>query len=89
MFLLLAILPLLFGNQSGPPPDLSAEVRVYDDHADTPELLDWLRTFKKQPEVTHLVHGEPDAASALKDAITKELHWNVDVAQYMQKVEVL
>ena len=65
-----------------------AALEQFSDHADTPELLGWLRTFKKQPEVTHLVHGEPDAASALKVAIEKELHWNVDVAQYMQKVEV-
>jgi hypothetical protein len=34
------------------------------------------------------VHGEPDAASALEAAIEKDLGWNVNVAQYMQKVEV-
>ena len=66
----------------------TAALEQFSDHADTPELLEWLRTFKKQPAVTHLVHGEPDAASALKEAITKELRWNVDIAQYMQKVEV-
>ena len=28
-------------------------------HADPPELLEWLRTFKNKPRVTYLVHGEP------------------------------
>ncbi|HWR37500.1 MAG TPA: MBL fold metallo-hydrolase [Clostridia bacterium] len=64
----------------------TAALEQFSDHADTPELLEWLRTFKKQPEVTHLVHGEPDSAAALKAAIEKELGWNVDIAQYMQKV---
>jgi Cft2 family RNA processing exonuclease len=27
------------------------------DHADTPELLEWLRTFSQTPSTTYLVHG--------------------------------
>lgn len=60
----------------------------FSDHADTPELLQWLHTFPKKPGVTYLVHGEPAASSQLRDAMTKELGWNVQVAQWMQKVEV-
>lgn len=66
----------------------TAALEQFSDHADTPELLEWLRTFKKQPRVTHLVHGERDAANALKESIEKELGWQVEIAQYMQKVEV-
>jgi metallo-beta-lactamase family protein len=60
----------------------------FSDHADTPELLQWLRTFTQKPATTYLVHGEPSASSQLRDAITKELGWNVQVAEWMQKVEV-
>jgi len=65
-----------------------AVLEQFSDHADTPELLQWLRTFKKQPEVTYLVHGEPDSSGALKEAIDSELRWNVEIAEYMQQVTV-
>jgi len=60
----------------------------FSDHADPPELLQWLRTFTAKPRTTYLVHGEPAASSQLRDNMTKELGWNVQVAQWMQKVEV-
>ena len=60
----------------------------FSDHADTPELLQWLHTFPRKPDATYLVHGEPPAASQLRDSISKELGWNAQVAQWMQKVEV-
>ena len=65
-----------------------AALEQFSDHADPPELLQWLRTFKNQPATTYLVHGEPDAASQLRDLMKKELGWNVQAAQYLQKVEV-
>jgi hypothetical protein len=34
------------------------------------------------------VHGEPDASGQLRDLMQKELEWKVEVAQYLQKVEV-
>jgi metallo-beta-lactamase family protein len=70
---------------------IRAQIEVFEqfsDHADTPELLKWLHTFTKKPSATYLVHGEPAAASQLKGAITKELGWNVEVAQWMQKVQI-
>ena len=60
----------------------------FSDHADTPELLEWLHTFPQKPSATYLVHGEPSASSQLRNAMTKELGWNVQVAQWMGKVEV-
>jgi hypothetical protein len=35
------------------------------------------------------VHGEPAASSQLRDTITKELGWRVEVAEWMQKENVL
>jgi metallo-beta-lactamase family protein len=65
-----------------------AALEQFSDHADPPELLEWLHTFKNQPGVTYLVHGEPAASSALRDTMAKELGWNVEVAEYMERVEV-
>jgi metallo-beta-lactamase family protein len=65
-----------------------AALEQFSDHADTPELLEWLHTFTAKPDTTYLVHGEPAASSSLRDTITKELGWNVQIAQWMQKVEV-
>jgi metallo-beta-lactamase family protein len=65
-----------------------AALEQFSDHADPPELLEWLRTFKSKPGITYLVHGEPAASSQLRDTIRKELGWNVQTAQYMEKVEV-
>jgi len=64
-----------------------AALEQFSDHADTPELLSWLRTFPRPPETTYLVHGEPQASAQLRDAMQKELGWNVEVAEYMEKVE--
>ncbi len=60
----------------------------FSDHADTPELLQWLHTFRRAPRQTYLVHGEPSASSQLRDAMTKELGWKVSVAAYREKVSI-
>ena len=65
-----------------------AALEEFSDHADTPELLEWLHTFQRPPKQTFLVHGEPAAASQLRDAMVRDLHWNVQVAAYKQKVQV-
>ncbi len=65
-----------------------AALDEFSDHADTPELLEWLHTFQHPPKQTFLVHGEPAAASQLRDTMIKDLHWNVQVAVYKQKVQI-
>ncbi len=65
-----------------------AALEQFSDHADTPELLEWLHTFKHAPRQTFLVHGEPAAASQLRDAMAQALGWNVQVATYRQKVQL-
>jgi metallo-beta-lactamase family protein len=70
---------------------IRAQIAVFEqfsDHADPPELLEWLHTFPRKPGVTYLVHGEPAASSQLRDLMTKELGWNVQIAEWMEKVEV-
>jgi metallo-beta-lactamase family protein len=65
-----------------------AALEQFSDHADTPELLEWLRTFKHPPKQTYLVHGEPGASTELQHAMTEALRWNVQVAGYRQKVAI-
>ena len=50
-------------------------------HADRLELLDWLRTFRRPPRKTWVVHGELDAATSLACAIRNDLGWAADVAR--------
>ena len=64
-----------------------AALEQFSDHADTPELLSWLHTFPRAPQTTYLVHGEPQAAAQLRDAMKKDLGWNVQIAEYLQKVQ--
>jgi metallo-beta-lactamase family protein len=66
-----------------------AAIEQFSDHADTPEMLEWMRTFKQPPKQTWLVHGEPAAASALRMAVNSALGWHVNVAEYMQKVQII
>lgn len=66
-----------------------AALEQFSDHADTPELLEWLHTFQAVPKQTYLVHGEPAAASELRETMVKDLSWNVQVAAYKQKVPIV
>ena len=65
-----------------------AALEQFSDHADPPELLHWLRTFPSRPGTTYLVHGDPEASSQLRDTMKKDLGWNVEVAQYLGRVQV-
>jgi metallo-beta-lactamase family protein len=63
-----------------------AALEQFSDHADTPELLHWLRTFKRPPNSTFLVHGESEAALQLQKTISSSLGWNVKIAHWLEKV---
>jgi metallo-beta-lactamase family protein len=49
-------------------------------HADRAALLGWLGSFRRAPRRTWVVHGEPLAAHALRDAIAARLGWQAAVA---------
>jgi metallo-beta-lactamase family protein len=57
-------------------------------HADSTEILRWLRGFSRPPDVTYLVHGEPGPMEALRTSITKELGWNSRAPEYLETVNV-
>jgi metallo-beta-lactamase family protein len=55
-------------------------------HADQTALLGWLGRFRRPPRQAWVVHGEPLAAHALRDAIQQRLHWNAQVPEAGQEV---
>ena len=56
-------------------------------HAGQTALLGWLGYFKRPPRQTWVVHGEPLAAGALRDAIRGK-GWNAQVPSLAQTIEI-
>ncbi len=48
-------------------------------HADSEELVDWLRALKKPPQRVFVNHGEPSASDALRRKIRDDLDWDVSI----------
>ena len=44
-------------------------------HADSDDVLEWLRTAEREPHACYVVHGEAEASAALASRITSELGW--------------
>ena len=53
-------------------------------HADANELMRWLTGFRRKPTQTFIVHGEDEAAEALRVRIGRELSWNASVPRQEQ-----
>lgn len=69
--------------------DVNARVEVLNGlsgHAGRSELIAWARHLKHPPRETFLVHGDPDAAFALADALRLELGFpNIHVPELGQQ----
>jgi metallo-beta-lactamase family protein len=57
-------------------------------HAGKSELLRWLSGFTAPPRQTFLVHGEPVALNALRDAVTAQFKWPVTIPAYLQTFDL-
>jgi metallo-beta-lactamase family protein len=57
-------------------------------HADQREILDWLRSMPRPPETVYVVHGEPRASTALRQAIDAELGWSAVVPRHLERIRV-
>ncbi len=64
-----------------------SQLEGFSGHADADELMAWLRGLRQPPRQTYVVHGEPDAADALRLRIKDELGWQVRVPQQGETVE--
>ena len=70
---------------------VNARVEVlngFSGHADRDELLAWVGAIQRPPRRTFLVHGEPEAASALAQSIKERFNLSVDVPAWKQSFEV-
>ncbi len=68
-----------------------AEVRTlegFSAHADSAEILSWLRTFGREPQTVFVAHGEPDASEALAVAIRRELGFTAVVPRLFERVSL-
>lgn len=69
-----------------------ASVHVIDSfsaHGDYSEILRWLGGFTRGPRKTFLVHGEPNAAGAMKGHIESVFKaWSVDIPAYLASYEI-
>ncbi len=64
------------------------DLGAFSVHADQAELVNWLATASEPPEVVYLVHGEPDAAAALKAEIDRARQSMAVVAHHRERVRL-
>jgi metallo-beta-lactamase family protein len=62
-----------------------ANLDMLSAHADADEILTWLGHFKSAPKQTFIVHGEPDAADALRIRIEDRLGWSCTLPEFQQQ----
>jgi metallo-beta-lactamase family protein len=75
----------------GLPVAVNAELEFLESlsaHGDYNDILRWLKGFQQPPKTTFLVHGESEAAIALKSRIENELKWKVVIPKYLEKFEL-
>jgi len=70
---------------------LRAQVRQIDNlsaHADAGEIIAWLSQFSQPPRKTFITHGEPTAADALRRKIEEHFHWDCEIPEYFDSMEL-
>jgi metallo-beta-lactamase family protein len=63
-------------------------VPAFSVHADREEILKWLATAPRPPELVFIVHGDPAAAQSLRGAVRKELGWDAIVPRHLEQVRI-
>lgn len=70
---------------------IEAEVIQLDElsaHADSNELIQWLKSAPAAPAMTYVTHGEPGASDALRARIKHELGWRARVPEHLETVSL-
>lgn len=57
-------------------------------HADRSELIGWLGSGEGEPDVTYVVHGEPDSSAGLVSAIESRLGWMAAAPRLDERVRL-
>lgn len=63
-------------------------MKNFSAHADSGEILAWMRTAGAPPKRTFITHGEPLASDALRQSIRRELGWNAETPDHMDSVRL-
>ena len=63
------------------------QIEGFSGHADADGLMEWLRGLDAPPQHCFVVHGDPDAADALRLRIKNELAWQVSVPEHRSTIE--
>ncbi|WP_412475272.1 MBL fold metallo-hydrolase RNA specificity domain-containing protein [Gordonia sp. LUNF6] len=58
-------------------------------HADSDELIRWMRGFDEAPRRTFLVHGEPNATESMRHRIDHDLGWRTTVGHQNQTFDLI
>ena len=53
-------------------------------HADRQDLLDWILALPRAPRHVYLMHGEPEAADSLRQALAERRPWPCSVPEYLE-----
>ena len=64
------------------------QIEAASGHADADEVIAWLRSAPRRPRGVFVVHGEPDAADALRVRIERELGWPARVPEHLERVNL-
>jgi metallo-beta-lactamase family protein len=59
-------------------------LEAFSGHADSKEIMRWLRTFQKPPILTFVVHGEKESSEALANEIHRSLGWKTHIPKYLE-----
>lgn len=57
-------------------------------HADSSELIQWMRTAPQAPSMTYVTHGEPDASDALRARIKRQLGWKARIPEHLEAISL-
>ncbi|MRI32931.1 MBL fold metallo-hydrolase [Endozoicomonas sp. OPT23] len=66
-----------------------AKIRDFDGfsaHADSGQIVSWLKSIKTPPRQVFVTHGEESAAAAMAEKVSAELGWNARVPELLEKV---
>ena len=64
------------------------QIESFSVHADSNELLQWLKSVSEEPGTVFVVHGEAGAAEVLSDRIKSELGWHSHVPHMGEMVSL-
>jgi metallo-beta-lactamase family protein len=63
-------------------------MEAFSGHADSGEIMRWLKSFKKAPRLTFVVHGEPESSAALANEIHSSLGWRTHIPEYLESFDL-